>query len=172
MNTFVNIHVVGHASQKSYLKGLTISDSFGLRNPPKIKKNTCPIFSQKLHEFDRQMSVFQTSSHGPWTLCLSIHLNSFYDDEVLCFSFKRTNKIPKTTILYLKKLSIAAIEKYTKTLENQDLNDFLCWLEFIIAGDIVIQNNKQLFLYQKYAVSERVFVWVCHTVEFSLNACA
>ena len=52
------------------------------------------------------------------------------------------------------------MEKYTKTSETQDLNDFLLetptWV--IIAGDNQFPTTNNCLSFQKYTVSERVVV--------------
>ena len=45
------------------------------------------------------------------------------------------------------------MEKYTKTLRNQNLNDF-----FLYTGLNYIPTTKNFLSFQKYAVSEKVIV--------------
>ena len=53
------------------------------------------------------------------------------------------------------------MEKYTKTLEKQDLNDFvletLAWINYRRRW-LIPDNKKIVSLSKKYAVSERVVV--------------
>ena len=52
------------------------------------------------------------------------------------------------------------MEKYNKTTENQDLNDFLLeTLAWINSGDnLQFPTTKNCFSFPKYAISERVVV--------------
>ena len=59
------------------------------------------------------------------------------------------------------------MEKYTKTSENQDLNDFLletlAWNNY--RQQLLIPNNKELSLFPKYAIYEIVVLQVSYYSE-------
>ena len=113
-----------------------ISDSLGLRKsskPSEMKKNTPSsttslLFSlKKMHKFDRINGFL--SDFIPWALStVSLHgkISQNFKIKFRDLPSIKHIKNPYITILYSKnKVLQSQIEKYIKTSENQDLNDFL-----------------------------------------------